>query len=95
MYSPELLYYTILLESRERDLETIHAKESSYSPCVLFKDTEQHCRGKLNCFSSQIYLPADFVCLHKVIFFSGSQVTMTVRKFRSKTVGHPEGKPHF
>lgn len=71
MYSAGLLYYTILLESRERDLKTIHAKESSYGPCVLFKDIkqQQHCRGKLNCFSFQIHLPSYLVCLYKVIIF--------------------------
>lgn len=70
MYTAWLFYYTILLESRERDPETIDAKKSSYRPCVLFKDIEQHCRGKLIFEKRTGYLPADSVCLYNVFFFS-------------------------
>lgn len=95
MYTACLFYYTILLESRERDPETTDTKKSSYRPHVLVKDTEQHCRGKLNQFSFQRYLPADFVSLYNGFFFSVRQITMTVRKFRPKTDDYTEGKSCF
>lgn len=87
MYSAGLLYHT-----RERDLETIHPKESSYRPCVLFKNSTAD--GNLTaslfkCISQQI----SSVSIRLSFFVR--QLTTTVRKFRSKTDDHTEGKSCF
>lgn len=85
-----LFYYTILVESREWDPETTDTKKSSYRPCVLLKDTEQHLTNSLFKDISQQILS---VC--KMLFFSVRQITMTVRKFRPQTDDYTEGKSCF